>query len=128
MSTPETALTEQEALARLMRLLDEAYAHYREHPENDNVETMEGSVTVSYGYNHTRSRRSTSSNRPIIESVSIYSRVFALREKGWGSTHTFPSVREALAAVEVAHAAEMATDWAKRHADGWKDYTIEELP
>jgi hypothetical protein len=94
-------ITTQEAadLEEIMRLMDEAYAHYFSY--EGHCKSDEGYVGLHF--NNVHDRRS---GEPFgISSVDVYSYVL-----GPHRMHSFPSTAKALDAVREWHAAEMAYD------------------
>lgn len=86
-------------LAEIVRLMDEAYAHYFSY--EGHCKSDEGYVGLHF--NNVHDRRG---GEPFcIASVDVYSYVL-----GPHRMHTFPSTAEALAEVRKWHAAEMAYD------------------
>ena len=92
---------EQQELEQIWRLLDEAYHHYFEHSDGY-CKSSEGHVSVNF--NNFFERRDGESFG--VKSVEIYSYVF-----GPNRSHFFKSTAEALSAVKVWHADEMAATY-----------------
>lgn len=101
---------EQNQLAEITRLLEEAYHHNHSHPSNGHWKSSEGHLQVHYGNYWDRKDLPCLT----ITQVEIYSYTFDLDDGG--RRHFFPSVAQALEAVRQMHAEEMATDW-----DAWNE-------
>ena len=94
-------MTDQEKLAEIGRLLDEAYAHYFTY--EGHCKSSEAHISVEYG--NLWDRQDNPSEMKI-KSVSIYSYVFCTQ----GREQDFDSVDDALETVRQWHADEMAYD------------------
>ena len=94
-------MTDQEKLAEISRLLDEAYKHYFSY--EGHCKSSEGYIHVEYGTYWDRMDNPTEMK---IKSVHIYSYVFCSQ----GRSQDFDSIDEALETVRGWHANEMAYD------------------
>lgn len=94
-------MTDQEKLAEISRLLDEAYKHYFSY--EGHCKSSEGYIHVEYGNYWDRYDNPTEMK---IKSVHIYSYVFCTQ----GRSEDFDSLDDALEAVRQWHADEMAYD------------------
>ena len=118
-------MTDQEKLAEISRLLDEAYKHYFSY--EGHCKSSEGYIHVEYGNYWDRYDNPSEMK---IKGVHIYSYVFCSQ----GRSEDFDSIDEALETVRGWHAEEMAYDFnapeeveARKEMDEWCFNFVEDL-